>query len=321
MMTLSFIIPLYNAEEYIERCIDSIYKQELDTKDFEVIVINDGSTDNSLSIVKEMELRLTNLKVIDKENGGQGLARNIGIELALGEYIIFIDSDDYLVDSQIKPCLKKTLNNNLDVCCMGMQISQPSGKLAKKKNINFSEKEIYTGKWLLLHGYFPASVCAHFFKREFLLSSGIRFSTNIMHEDVDFHLELFSYIKRFMFCHVIVYIYYYNSNSTDRLMDINKQKRSMLSIMQTCVKLEGLCVNNNLDEDLKCFYKKVSNSQMLVLYLKLLLNNSFDTDFRQRFIQMALERGLLPIKGSCFSWKSIFFKTIVNFLHSIQILK
>ena len=195
---------------------------------------------------------------------------------------------------------------------MRMKRLLPFGQPARVNAPNFSEVEVYTGSWLLLHGYFPASVCAHFFKKEFLLRSGIRFLTDIMHEDVDFQLKLFAHINRFMFCHVYVYTYYYNPESTDRLMDINKQKRSIRSIMRTCVDLIEYSSNNSIDYDLKTYYIKVSNSQMLSLCLKLMQNNALGKNFKKEFIRESFETKLLPIKGSCFSWKTNVLKPVIN---------
>ena len=91
---ISIIVPVYNVEEYLQRCIDSILNQRF--KDFELILINDGSTDNSLKICKEYSLSDSRVKVINKENGGLSSARNAGINIAKGKYIGFVDSDDWI---------------------------------------------------------------------------------------------------------------------------------------------------------------------------------------------------------------------------------
>ena len=104
-MQLSVIIPMYNAEKYIKRCIESVYRQDLDINHFELLVVNDGSTDNSPSIVKELQKIYPNITLIDKENGGQATARNMGLEEAHGDFIMFIDADDFLIDYRIKSSL------------------------------------------------------------------------------------------------------------------------------------------------------------------------------------------------------------------------
>ena len=94
MIKVSIVIPVYNVQKYLHECLDSLINQTL--KDIEIICINDGSTDNSLNILKEYALKDSRIKVIDKENEGQGIARNLGIELAQGEFIGFVDPDDWL---------------------------------------------------------------------------------------------------------------------------------------------------------------------------------------------------------------------------------
>ena len=96
---ISVIIPVYNVEKYLSECLDSIVNQTL--KDIEVICVNDGSTDNSLAILKEYASKDTRIKIIDKENEGQGYARKVGLDSANGEYILFCDSDDYYVSNDV----------------------------------------------------------------------------------------------------------------------------------------------------------------------------------------------------------------------------
>lgn len=320
-MRLSIIIPMYNAENYIERCVNSVYRQGLSLSDFEVIIINDGSTDNSAKIVGVLCQAYTNLFLLNKRNGGQGAARNIGIEKAKGDYLMFIDSDDYLLDNQINDCLLKAEENHIDVCCMGIRRMLPSGKAALFIKPSFREDVVYSGTWLLLHYYFPSSACAHFFRRELLCQSGLRFQTKIMHEDVDFQLKLFSFINRFMFCNKEVYVYEYNPNSTDRLMNIEKQKRSLWSRMQICVDLREFSQSERIDRSLALYYERVSNSQMLAVVLQLWRNHTIDKQFKKYLIEESYHRGLLPISGRCFSWKSNILKIIVNIILYFKLIK
>ena len=91
---LSIIVPIYNAQDYIQVSLDSLLKQNYD--DYEIICVNDGSTDNTLSILMEYEKKNSRIRLIDKENGGVSSARNIGIQSACGKWIWFVDSDDYI---------------------------------------------------------------------------------------------------------------------------------------------------------------------------------------------------------------------------------
>ena len=114
MCKVSVIVPIYNSEKYLERCIKSIINQSL--RDIEIILINDGSKDNSLNICKNFHNKDSRIKIIDKENEGVGSARNDGIKIAKGEWISFIDSDDF-VESDFLECLyNEAISKNVEIC-------------------------------------------------------------------------------------------------------------------------------------------------------------------------------------------------------------
>ena len=110
---ISIIVPVYNVEEYLQRCIDSILNQSF--KNFELILVNDGSTDNSLKICKEYLLNDPRVKIINKENGGLSSARNAGINIAKGRYIGFVDSDDWINKEMYKILYELCEKNNSDI--------------------------------------------------------------------------------------------------------------------------------------------------------------------------------------------------------------
>ena len=114
-MLLSIIIPLYNCGESIEQCILSVYKQNLDERDFEVIVVNDGSTDGSEKRVQKIAELHNNITLINQKNQGPSAARNIGIRVAKGKYLQFLDADDYLVEGYIDRLLKTALDDDPDI--------------------------------------------------------------------------------------------------------------------------------------------------------------------------------------------------------------
>ncbi|NMH88166.1 glycosyltransferase [Flavivirga algicola] len=114
-MKLSIIVPLYNVEKYVASCIESLLNQNLDASDYEILIIDDGSTDNSIPIVKKFEQAHSNIYVHSQENAGVGSARNKGIDLAKGKYIYFIDPDDYLASNVLEPILNHIETHNLQV--------------------------------------------------------------------------------------------------------------------------------------------------------------------------------------------------------------
>lgn len=109
MLKLSIIVPVYKVEKYIRSCIESIFMQGLDDEEFEIIIINDGTPDNSMGVIEDIINQHKNIKVINQENQGLSVARNKGIVAARGEYILMSDSDDLLIYNSLKPLLEKAL--------------------------------------------------------------------------------------------------------------------------------------------------------------------------------------------------------------------
>lgn len=113
MAKISVIIPVYNVEKYLRECLDSVVNQTL--KDIEIICVNDGSTDNSLEILKEYEKQDSRIKIIDKKNEGAGAARNLGLKSATGDYVIFFDSDDYMDITALEKLYQNITDTNADI--------------------------------------------------------------------------------------------------------------------------------------------------------------------------------------------------------------
>lgn len=187
--TVSVIVPVYNSKAYLERCVDAILTQTY--SDLEVVLVDDGSSDNSLEICREYEKKDPRIKAFHKENGGSSSARNVGIKEATGEYICFCDSDDYY-EKDIIENLMKVFNENSDAViaqCMavcrdedGTLVSGPlkdSGKIVKETNEEFLRE-------LLLH-VGDSSFCSKMIKSDFMK----RFSFNEGRLNEDFELLVY----------------------------------------------------------------------------------------------------------------------------------
>ena len=114
-LLLSIIVPVYNVEKYLVRCIDSLVTQDVDACDYEIIMVNDGSTDNSLSVAEDLAAKYNNIVIVSHENRGLAAARNTGLRNASGQYVMFVDSDDYLTPNVISKMLKISFDNDLDI--------------------------------------------------------------------------------------------------------------------------------------------------------------------------------------------------------------
>jgi len=170
---ISVIVPIYNAEKYLTECIESIRNQTY--KNLQIILVNDGSTDMSLEICESFARIDSRILIINQKNLGVSAARNRGIEAANGEYIGFVDSDDYLDNQMYEKLLKTILVNNADICAlMNYTIKPVSAEVFNKTKLNKCEalKELF-----LLR--FPTSLWAYLYKKEiikqFRLNENIHF--------------------------------------------------------------------------------------------------------------------------------------------------
>ena len=114
-MLLSIIVPVYNVEQYLRKCVDSLLAQDLSSEEYEIILVDDGSTDQSGTICDEYATSHTNVKVVHQQNGGLSTARNRGIDVSQGEFVQFVDSDDYLEPNVLKTLVEKMETDQLDV--------------------------------------------------------------------------------------------------------------------------------------------------------------------------------------------------------------
>jgi glycosyltransferase involved in cell wall biosynthesis len=121
-MQLSIIVPVYNVEPYLEKCIRSLMAQDMKPDNYEVIVINDGSPDNSIQVVHKLRQEFSNIILIDQENEGVSLARNNGIKRATGKYILCVDPDDYILSDTLQNAVAKAVATNLDVLYLSFTI-------------------------------------------------------------------------------------------------------------------------------------------------------------------------------------------------------
>lgn len=196
---VSVIIPVYNVEKYLKECLDSIINQTL--ADIEIICINDGSTDNSLTILEEYQRKDTRIQVYSQPNLGQSAARNSGLEKATGECIYFMDSDDKLDTTALEYCYNELFKNELDVLYFDAEVffdnlfvkemhRIPEDTYKREKSYD----SIYTGLELFrifkFQNKYRVSPCLQFFRRDFLIEFGIKFVYGIIYEDNIFALKV-----------------------------------------------------------------------------------------------------------------------------------
>ena len=188
---ISIIIPIYNVEKYLEKCLDSILNQTY--KNLEIILIDDGSTDNSPNICNSYCEKDKRIKIIHKNNEGVSSARNKGIELSKGKYIVFIDSDDYVSNEHIEVLYDCIISNNVDLVISNLiDISEDGIILNNEEKESFLMNKDQCLKELLSEDNFYHLCCGNIYRKDLL--EKIRFNCKYrIAEDLDF---LYRYIKQ-----------------------------------------------------------------------------------------------------------------------------
>lgn len=225
-LLFSIIIPVYNCENYIERCLLSVTQQEV--SGVEILVIDDGSTDRTKDIILDLQKKDTRIKYFFQKNGGVSSARNLGLEKASGEYIMFLDGDDRLPQGLVAKLLNVIIEENFDLLILDYLYVFTKAK--KKSNIfqNLEIKNIkYMDKKQVIFSTLTSDelnfLGAKLYKSQIIKENKLKFDvTKETGEDLLFNLEYMDYTQKIIYYPKIAYYYYIRANSSCHRVDINK---------------------------------------------------------------------------------------------------
>lgn len=213
---ISFIIPVYNAEKYIKNCIISIKNQNIPNDEFEIITIDDGSSDKSTDIIQDLQNEIPSLILLKQKNKGASVARNRGVQVAKGTFIQFVDADDSLVPYSVSKLLLIAINENLDILCFDFESKTTQNGIEQyysKSDFAKNTPEIYSGIEYLITNNFFCSPCMAMYNLHFFSENHLSFREGVMCEDVDFAPISIYKAKRIKYCNEKVYIYNKTENS------------------------------------------------------------------------------------------------------------
>lgn len=330
MIKLSIIVPVYKVERYIEKCIHSLENQDLSKDEFEVIVVDDGSPDSSIGIVERLQSEYSNIKVYRKENGGQSSARNLGMQYAEGEYIWFVDSDDYVVKNVLSKLLNMAYGEDLDILMFDTKDIDEHGNLLERRFECFQLPETtLTGteyvRWSVansgveknkIFGKFRLGICispwAFIFKKNICTDNHICFLERCIHEDYEFNLHLYKYGKRIKLTEVLAYIYIKKAEGTTTSTYTSTHYLHRIHSWQ-----EILMSFKKLYSDLSDEYSQVIQPWICtyrIVGLNILLIAPISLSRKKKELPLFVEADAFCLKGKCFvpypgKLKSMFFKS------------
>lgn len=217
MIKVSVIVPVYNVEAYLPKCLDTLVKQTL--QDIEIIVVNDGTKDNSQAVIDSFVSKYPNVTGLTKENGGLSDARNYGMQFAKGEYIGFVDSDDYVNYDMYEILYHKAKEKNYDIVECNLHHVYENGSMDTE-----IADQLTDPKEMLMLG--RSVVWNKIYRRKWLEDSGVVFPKGYIYEDVEFFSELVPHIRSYAYVEEACIYYVQRGNSIN-----NKQTMKTLQII------------------------------------------------------------------------------------------
>ncbi|WP_302132928.1 glycosyltransferase [uncultured Parabacteroides sp.] len=224
-MLLSIILPVYNVEMYLSACLDSCLSQNLNSLEYEIIAVNDGSTDNSLNILNKYVTEFSNIKILNQNNQGLSMARNNGLSMAKGDYIWFVDSDDFIKPNCLLDIFNVISDSDVDVLAIDW-IEYNNQTLAEKKKIREkcnTSKSYIGGDFLEIFDN-EVSAWAYLWNRIYLVKNKLMFSPNLLHEDLLFTPIALYFAKQVKYFNICAY--YYRVFRQNSITNVSKPKRS-----------------------------------------------------------------------------------------------
>ena len=307
---ISVIVPIYNSEKYLKKCVDSILNQTLE--DIEIILINDGSKDNSHSICLEYQEKYKEkIKYINNINIGCSATRNLGIKQASAEYITFVDSDDYIEKDMYKDMYNMIIEDKSDLVITGIKYNQ-NGKILKKKLVKKIKniKDIFSEKTLINY------VCAKIFKKSIIEKENIEFIVNSHYqEDMVFSFMYCLNVKKISFLNKLNYNYILHD--TNSVFNLKKRQEVFISYDY----LYRYLKNKNVDKRVfRYLYKlfdlyAIGGSYVLMSNSKIVSNEDYKK-YKKEFFRKTLSSIPLPLKSKIFL---IFWYNISSILRTFKL--
>jgi len=212
-MLISLVVPVYNVEKYLVRCVTSLLDQDLEKTDYEIILVNDGSKDNSLAIAEALVLDNENVRLVSQQNKGLSGARNTGLKEATGTYVWFIDSDDCIAPSCLKGLTDFMAANHLDIAHIGFTHVFLNGNNTKYSPPVHPSGEAVSGESFFCDLHTVPTAWSFVHRRLYLVENGLSFFEGIIHEDEEFLPRALFFSQRVKTYNHPLYFYFENNAS------------------------------------------------------------------------------------------------------------
>ena len=307
---------MYNAEKYIANCLDSILNSNLPKDVYEIIIIDDGSSDSGPVIAQQYSNKYDNILYLTQENQGQSVARNYGIVVSRGDYVWCVDADD-MVDGDFTECLTSLQEfPEIDIIAFEAKMLYDNGNKVGITCVQSKvmHNQIISGRDAIISGYNPSAVWALWIKRKLMTEKKLFFKEGITHQDVELTYRLFAEANKVVFTESKLYVYILHSNSTSQSINPKKKIKYLSDDIVVYQSFMNLACKHEMDKQMTQTIKNRAQNVLFGLVLSLYRNRK---EWRPMGINKAVvdklkENGLYPLRGPFDSWKKWAMSKFLN---------
>lgn len=312
-MILSIIVPCFNCEKFLERCLESLIHQDLQPELYEIIVVDDGSYDNSKSICLDYINNYKNVVYFSQENSGIGSARNSGIRNAKGKYLMFVDSDDYIEYNSLSSFVDLMNNENLEVLHYNYTpLNSDLNPIKVTNNSTYSrrwEEDVTDGSVFLSQKLgWSCYVWLYIFTTSFLRNNQLFFKEQVIFEDVEWLVLTLLKVKKIKTVNIPIYFYIQNSESVTNKMSISNKNRIIDDKIKILNFLKGLSKEKSINEGVK----KWCEGMIALTFMGLLSFTENELKGRKKEVIELLRKGFYPLKFYRFTTKQLRDTVLIN---------
>jgi glycosyltransferase involved in cell wall biosynthesis len=318
MPLLSIIVPVFNVEKYISTCLLSILENDLDIVDYELIVVDDGSPDKSMEIVRTLAEKWANIQIYTQKNTGISGARNSGIRLAKGKYILFVDSDDWLKPNSLKKLVQLSEKHNLDILEFGIEKVNNNLVVQGRFTIK-AQTGIFSGVDYYKKVRYVNSVFNKIYSRDLVINNQIFFIEKIYVEDYELNTRAFLVAKNVMGIPDLIYQYRQSPNSITRTKDKAKKLKMIEDHIIVLKETHKLLSHSNSPTEMEFLHERISFLVVSVFFL--MLKNGFSyQEMKSMKIQLLADNLFLISSPVHQKDKNLFRKLLLKNFSLLAIL-
>lgn len=274
MKLLSIVVPMFNVEKYLQKCIHSLFAQKLDDKEYEIILVDDESPDNSFELARFLVKGKKNVKIVRQKNKGLGGARNTGIENASGKYILFLDADDFYINNSVRKIIDLAEKYQLDILEFGAKIINQDNKVIYTLSKSNEPKTLSGVNYYNSLRYMP-SACNKLYNLSFLKKNNLVFLKHIYGEDFEFNTRVLYLAKKVMATDHVVAKFYQSENSITRSKNSSQKRKYINDLIFSLIEIKNFESKNSSTstKETRLFFDEIMTMTVITIFYKILFSD------------------------------------------------